>query len=131
MCILCYKCLTIFYSTTEAAKKTSNGNLTATTTSTAASRGSSPVASLSTASPGRDVKCVNVVLKKATPSLRGSDQSTNDRWIDSIIDNNVLSLHDIAQFLLSAPHERSIMLMNAVDKLNKKSGELLLNLRRP
>ena len=128
---MCYQCLTMFYSTTEATKKTSNGNLTATTTSTAASRGSSPVATLSTASPGRDVKCVNVVLTEATPSLRGSDQSTNDRWINSIVDNNVLSLHEVAQFLLSAPHERSIMLMQAVDKVNKKSGELLLNLHGP
>ena len=117
-------------STTKATKTTDTAKLTTTTRSVTSSRGSSPVATVkvnSTAPPSdRDVKKVEVVLTQAAPSLGSSDQSTIDRMIDSIIDNNVLSLNDIAQFLLSPPHERSVILMQAVNKVNEKSGKLHL-----
>ena len=120
-------------STTKANKTTDTAKLTTTTRSVTTSRGSSPVATVkvnNTVPPSdRDVKKVEVVLTQAAPSLGSSDQSTIDQMIDSIVDNNVLSLNGIAQFLLSPPHERSVILMQAVNKVNEKSGELHLYLQ--
>ena len=116
-------------STTTATKTTDTAKLTVTTRSVTTPRGSSPVASLkpnNVAPSDRNVKRVDVVLMQGAPRIGSSDQSTIDRMIDSIVDNNVLSLNGIAQFLLSPPHERSVMLMQAVNKVNEKSGELYL-----
>ena len=67
----------------------------------------------------RDVKSVSVVLKQAKSS---SDRSSINQWIDSIMDNNVLSYNGIVQYILSSEHERSIMLMQVVSKLNEGPG---------
>jgi len=109
---------------TKAAKKTDSGKLTTATTSATSSGRSSPVATLklgNSASTGRDVKSVNVVLMQATPSLGAGDQSSINQLIDFVIDNDVLSYNDIAQFLLSSRHERSVMLMQIRNEVNKSS----------
>lgn len=123
-------CVTIWTtgSTAKVAKKMDTKKLTTTTTS---ATGPSPVATLkqgSTVPSGRDVKRVGVVLTQAGPRVGTSDQSTIDQMINAIVDNNVLSMSGIAQFLLSPPHERSIMLMQAVNKMNEKSGELQIDM---
>ena len=113
-------------STTKTVKIPVTRRLTATTTSANTSRGSSPVATLklgSAAPSDKDVKRVTVILMQAGLPGTGS-QSGIDRVIDSIIDSNVLSLNGIAQFLLSSPNERSVMLMEAFSRVNQRSGKL-------
>ena len=109
--------------TAKPAKKSDTRKLTTTTTSSTASRGPSPVATLkpSGATPSdKDVKSVTVMLTQAS----GTDsQSSIDRVINSIVDDNVLSLNGIAQFLLSSPNERSVILMQALNRISEKSGE--------
>ena len=119
-------------SATKAAKLPDIGRLitttTTTTTSATASRGPSPVTTLrlGSATPsGKDVKSVTVILTQAMPGTGG--QSGIDRVIDSIVDYNVLSLNGIAQFLLSSPHERSVILMEAFSRVNKRSGKMQID----
>lgn len=61
------------------------------------------------------MKSVTVVLTQAG----ASSQSGIDQAIDSIVDHNVLSLNGIAQFLLSSPNERSVILMEAFSRVKK------------
>ena len=73
------------------------------------------------------MKRVTVVLTQAAPSYGTSGQLSIGQVTDSIVDENVLTLNGIAQFLLSSPSEKSVMLMEMVNRLKEKSSKLQID----
>ena len=89
--------------TTKVAKKPDARKLTTTsttsTTTTTGLRRSSPQPILKLGrmtSSSQNVKKVSVVLTQAGPDMRDSNESRINQLIDSIMDNDVLSLNGIA-----------------------------------
>ena len=75
----------------------------------------------------KDVKRVTIELTKAMPNSGTSGQLSIDRIMDSVVDENLLTLDGIAQFLLSSPSEKSVMLMEMVNRLKEKSSKLQID----
>ena len=67
------------------------------------------------------------MLKRAAPSYGTSGQLSIGQVTDPIMDENMLTLNGIAQFLLSSPSERNVMLMEMVNRLKEKSSKLQID----
>jgi len=72
------------------------------------SREKSPVATMQTTSGGDHG--VTVVL------TQGSSQSDISQLINTVVDNGMLSYDEIASFLMSSQQERSVVLMELMEK---------------
>ena len=69
---------------------------------------------------------VPVVLTQAG---LGSSQSEMSQLINTIVDNGLLSYDQIVTFLMSSQQERSVVLMNVMEKIKEAQGDCFILIR--